>query len=566
MVNMRLTMAKIVALGLGAILALGVTLLALLYTGLKSVEAPLDNLTRLSKSNTAITPQPMKDVDSRQAEANRVARDLNAQVVALHEANRREMKRVLWQIALFIVAASGITVFVIGVVTRPVRMLKDAAEAIRRGEFGHRIEPHGQGELRYLAEDINRIVSQLETASATRGDLQRMTARLRQESAERRRAEEGHRKLQAEARKSAGDWLHTFDALQFPIFILDLGGTAFQANRAASELSGLALEEMYRRPIASLGSGGLWSKAGQLAATIRDTRKPISVEAQDAVSGRTWEVTANMFTEPGIDEPRILIVIREITQMMKLQESLRRTATMSAMGSLVAGVAHEVRNPIFGISSTLDAMEARLGTRPEYENYVRILRGELDRISRLMRDLLEYGKPFEFRLSPHPIAKVIEQAVDACSPQAKAAGVEIRVDIRNGSPQVRMDPDRLRIVFRNLLENAVQHSPSGGNVSVEVRQNHDSDRTWVACVVRDSGTGFPAEALGRAFEPFFTLRKGGTGLGLAIAQRTVEEHGGEISADNRSKGGAVVRVRLPIVSDSPGTGERADGLQNLGSR
>src|SRR2546429_3296242 len=566
MVNMRLTMAKIVALGLGAILALGVTLLALLYTGLKSVEAPLDNLTRLSKSNTAITPQPMKDVDSRQAEANRVARDLNAQVVALHEANRREMKRVLWQIALFIVAASGITVFVIGVVTRPVRMLKDAAEAIRRGEFGHRIEPHGQGELRYLAEDINRIVSQLETASATRGDLQRMTARLRQESAERRRAEEGHRKLQAEARKSAGDWLHTFDALQFPIFILDLGGAAFQANRAASELSGLALEEMYRRPIASLGSGGLWSKAGQLAATIRDTRKPISVEAQDAGSGRTWEVTANMFTEPGIDEPRILIVIREITQMMKLQESLRRTATMSAMGSLVAGVAHEVRNPIFGISSTLDAMEARLGTRPEYENYVRILRGELDRISRLMRDLLEYGKPFESHLLPHPIAKVVEQAVDACSTQAKAAGVEIRVDIRNGSPQVRMDPDRLRIVFRNLLENAVQHSPPGGNVSVEVRQNHDSDGMWVDCVVKDSGTGFPPEALGRVFEPFFTLRKGGTGLGLAIAQRTVEEHGGEISADNRSKGGAVVRVHLPIVSDAPGTGERADELQNLGSR
>ena len=563
---MRFTMAKIVALGLGAILALGVTLLALLYTGLKSVEAPLDNLTRLSKSNTATTPEPMKDEDGRQAEANRVARDLNAEVVALREANRREMERVLWQIALFIVAASGITVFVIGVVTRPVKMLKDAAEAIRRGEFGHRIEPHGQGELRYLAEDINRIVSQLETASATRGDLQRMTARLRQESAERRRAVEGHRKLQAEARKSAGDWLHTFDALQFPIFILDLGGAAFQANRAASELSGLALEEMYRRPIASLGSGGLWSKAGQLAAAIRDTREPISVEAQDAGSGRTWEVTANMFTEPGIDEPRILIVIREITQMMKLQESLRRTATMSAMGSLVAGVAHEVRNPIFGISSTLDAMEARLGTRPEYENYVRILRGELDRISRLMRDLLEYGKPFEFRLSPHPIAKVIEQAVDACSPQAKAAGVEIRVDMRNGSPQVRMDPDRLRIVFRNLLENAVQHSPPGGNVSVEVRQNHDSDGMWVACVVQDSGTGFPPEALGRVFEPFFTLRKGGTGLGLAIAQRTVEEHGGEISADNRSKGGAVVRVHLPIVSDAPGTGERADELQNLGSR
>src|SRR2546430_5933867 len=386
MVNMRLTMAKIVALGLGAILALGVTLLALLYTGLKSVEAPLDNLTRLSKSNTATTPEPMKDEDGRQAEANRVARDLNAEVVALREANRREMERVLWQIALFIVAASGITVFVIGVVTRPVRMLKDAAEAIRRSEFGHRIEPYGQGELRYLAEDINRIVSQLETASDTRGDLQRMTARLRQESAERRRAEEGHRKLQAEARKSAGDWLHTFDALQFPIFILDLGGTAFQANRAASELSGLALEEMYRRPIASLGSGGLWSKAGQLAATIRDTRKPISVEAQDAGSGRTWEVTANMFTEPGIDEPRILIVIREITQMMKLQELLRRTATMSAMGSLVAAGGPEGGEPIIVTPFSPGGAGARPGAGQGDEKNNRVLRGGVESRTSVQRE------------------------------------------------------------------------------------------------------------------------------------------------------------------------------------
>ncbi len=354
--------------------------------------------------------------------------------------------------------------------------------------------------------------------------------------------------------------------MQFPIFILELGGRVFQANRAAAELSRVALEEMYRRPIDSLGSGGLWSKAGELAAAIRDTREPTSAEAQDAASGRTWEVTANLFTEPGIDEPRILIVIREITQLLKLQESLRRTATMSAMGSLVAGVAHEVRNPIFGISSTLDVMEARLGARQKYESYVRILRGELDRLSRLMRDLLEYGKPFESRLSPKPIGDVIEQAVGACAAQAKAAGVELRVSTRNGSLQVRMDPDRLRIVFRNLLENAVQHSPPGRSVLDEVRQNHDSDGAWVACELLDSGTGFPPEALGRAFEPFFTLRKGGTRLGLAIAQRIVEELGGEISVGNRPEGGAVVRVRMPMASASPETGKQADELQNLSRR
>ncbi len=184
---MRFTMARIVVLGLGAILALGVTLFVLLYTGLKSIEAPLDKLTQLSQPHTVTAPQPMKarGVESREAESNRAPRELSARVAAVREANLRVMELVLWLIVLFL-AAAGITYLVIWLVTRSVKLLKDAAEAIRRGEFGHRIETHGPGELGYLAEDINRIVSQLEATSVTRGNLQRISARLRQESAERR--------------------------------------------------------------------------------------------------------------------------------------------------------------------------------------------------------------------------------------------------------------------------------------------------------------------------------------------------------------------------------------------
>ncbi len=129
-----------------------------------------------------------------------------------------------------------------------------------------------------------------------------------------------------------------------------------------------------------------------------------------------------------------------------------------------------------------------------------------------------------------------------------------------------MDPDRLRTVFRNLLENAVQHSPAGSRVSVEVTNGDGPKRNFVTCVFRDSGAGFPKEALGKIFEPFFTLRKGGTGLGLAIAQRIVEEHGGEIGACNRPVGGAMVTVRLPVVRSVHGTEEGDSELQDAGGR
>jgi PAS domain S-box-containing protein len=248
----------------------------------------------------------------------------------------------------------------------------------------------------------------------------------------------------------------------------------------------------------------------------------------------------------------VLATLQDVTErkraeqeQARLEAALRRSEVMSVLGSLVVGVAHEVRNPLFGISATLDAFEARFAPNPAYEEYFKVLRREVQRMNQLTRDLLEYGKPRSVALAPGSIQDVIADAVNACVPLARETGVHVVTHVREEGWAVRMDPPRLREVFENLIQNAIQHSPRGTRVVVEAVEVRADERTWVHSAVKDSGSGFRPEDLPRIFEPFFTRRPGGTGLGLCIAQRIVEEHGGTISAHNDVAGGARVEVRLP---------------------
>jgi PAS domain S-box-containing protein len=238
-------------------------------------------------------------------------------------------------------------------------------------------------------------------------------------------------------------------------------------------------------------------------------------------------------------------IARDISQRMQAEQELRRSHTMAALGSLVAGVAHEVRNPLFGISSTLDAFEARFGGKHDHRSYVAVLRQQLDRLTSLMNDLLEYAKPTRLELQHGRLEDVVAHAKDACAPLKEGAAVTIDARFAPDLPPLRMDPRRLGQVFRNLLENALQHSPAGGRVRLEARRVQLQGAAWVECSVEDDGPGFQGEDLPHLFEPFFTRRHGGTGLGLSIVQRIVSDHGGSIAASNSKAGGARVTLWLP---------------------
>ena len=230
-------------------------------------------------------------------------------------------------------------------------------------------------------------------------------------------------------------------------------------------------------------------------------------------------------------------------EQARLQRELRQSAVLSAMGTLVAGVAHEVRNPLFGMSATLDAFEARFGRQPGHERYLAVLRQELDNVSRLMKDLLDYGRPASPNPEPVDLERVTQDAITASLPLAAGCRVRIEVQAAPNLPHPWADAAMMRQVLVNLIENAVQHSPSDGVVVVKLEREPNGQ---AVIQVLDSGSGFRSEDLPRVFDPFFSRRQGGTGLGLSIVRRLVESFGGEIVADNRMPGGARVTVRLPV--------------------
>jgi signal transduction histidine kinase len=176
---------------------------------------------------------------------------------------------------------------------------------------------------------------------------------------------------------------------------------------------------------------------------------------------------------------------------------------------------------------------------------VTALRESAERIASLVNDLRDYGEPRTLNPEPHLVRALVESAVASCEKLAADRSCRVSVEFEDPSLLLPLNGRRMHQVFRNLLENALLHSPAGATVRVAARRTTADGFDWWTFAVEDSGSGFDAETLSRAFEPFFTRRKGGTGLGLSIVKRVVEEHGGSVEAANRPEGGACVTVRLP---------------------
>ena len=362
---------------------------------------------------------------------------------------------------------------------------------------------------------------------------------------ERKLLDEKQLSMHASLQQSAMEWRQTFNAIDFPVLIVDLEGHIHRLNHATEEIVGLETEQILGRNILEFGQRQPWKKAAELLNEIRGTEGPRSAEVVDTATGKTWVITLFLIHEFGSAGERVILIAQDITKRTQLEASLRQGEMMSLLGSLVAGVAHEVRNPLFGISSILDAFETRFSDRTEYLKYTNVLRDEVGRLTNLMEELLEYGKPFRGDLYPAPVDEVIAKSLRSCLPAAEVAKVTLVNNVSEPLPKLMIDRRRLSKVFVNLIENAIQHSPFGATVSVEAARITDGGQSWIDCSVRDAGPGILDEDKAKIFEPFFSKRRGGTGLGLAIAKRIMEEHEGKLIAANNPAGGACMTARFP---------------------
>ncbi len=361
---------------------------------------------------------------------------------------------------------------------------------------------------------------------------------------ERKKAETEQARLETALRAAASDWKSTFDAVDVLVVVLDAEGRVNRLNRAAVELAGSTYAQQVGRPLAELGRGEPWTTAAALSGRLAQAGSRIAEVARDPTTGRVWGITVTRFASPEGGEERSVIVARDITAVVRLEESLRRKEHMSAMGALVAAVAHEVRNPLFGISSTIDAFEARFGDAEKHQRYLTTLRTQVERLRQLMSDLLEYGKPLSGEARPENLAGVVAEAVRSCDLLARRHEVAVEDKTPSDLPPVSVDRRRMVQVFQNVLQNAIEHAGPGGRVWVEAQALGDQEDERIRVAIRDSGPGFQEADLPRVFEPFFTRRRGGTGLGLSIVQRIVEQNGGRVSARNHPEGGSLVSIEI----------------------
>jgi PAS domain S-box-containing protein len=356
------------------------------------------------------------------------------------------------------------------------------------------------------------------------------------------------RRLEADVGRAAFEWREAFDGLPLGVVVVDAEGRIVRANRTAVDHSGRGRwSDLIETPLAALGPGEPWGTLGEIVGSLRDGGAPAAREVFDPVTRLTWVVSARSLASEGGGARRAVLNFQDVTETVRLKEQLRQSETMAEIGSIVAGVAHEVRNPLFSISATLDAFESRFGKTEGFERYLSVLRGEIARLTTLMRDLLDFGRPTRPDFSECRMEEVVEAAVSGCAPLARRKSVQVVWPHDTAAPIVLADRARVSQVLRNLIENAVHFSPPGGRVDVSLGPVEAAEGAWVECAVKDSGPGFDAADLPRLFEPFFTRRRGGTGLGLSIVKRIVYDHGGEVSAENHEQGGAVVRVRFRAV-------------------
>ncbi len=253
-----------------------------------------------------------------------------------------------------------------------------------------------------------------------------------------------------------------------------------------------------------------------------------------------------------------IVLLRDIKHRRELEEDLKRADRLALVGTLAAGLAHEIRNPLGGIKGAAQLLRRSIEGNASVRDFTEIVIREVDRVNQLIEQLLDLSRPAQLSLAPVNIHEILEQVVLLESQTLGDREIAIRKRFDPSLPPIRGDRAQLTQVFLNLVKNAFQAMEKGGALTVTTRLETDyrvhapglgpNRLIWVD--IADQGGGIREEDLPHIFSPFFTTKAGGTGLGLATCYRIIKEHGGTIRVESAEGKGSTFKVSLVVADPS----------------
>jgi two-component system sensor histidine kinase HydH len=331
------------------------------------------------------------------------------------------------------------------------------------------------------------------------------------------------------------------------LITVDTNGRIVSTNRKASRLLESDMRQVQGRPFESL----IPSQSLNLNEVIEQGKGIIEKEI-DCPSGRGGTVPLSVSVTPLKDSDGgnmgAVIILMDLREIRELQEKVRRSERLAALGRLASGVAHEIRNPLSSIKGFAQYFRDKFEVGTEDRSYADIMIQEVERLNRVITQLLDFGRPKELRLELYPLSQILEHPVQLIRADLNKRRIQL-TESPCPEGEIKVDLDQITQALLNILLNAMESMERGGALRVEMVKQ--PERGGVEIWISDSGPGIRQENLSRIFDPFFSTKKKGTGLGLAITANIIEAHGGEILVESKEGMGTTFKIFLPYPKQHP---------------
>jgi two-component system, sporulation sensor kinase E len=351
-----------------------------------------------------------------------------------------------------------------------------------------------------------------------------------------------------------------FQSIQEGILVVSSEGDLDYANRAAEQFLGFTLDSERGRPVSRYLGEVDWDRI--LSLDTQEWSKLVSREIEITYPVQrflTFYVVP--MHQDAADSRGALVILRDVTHEREQEASARESERINAVKLLAAGVAHEIGNPLNALNIHLQLLDREIGNLREdaaegaatsaddlngLHELTEVARTEVARLDQIITQFLQAIRPTRPELMPNRIEMLLEETLALLKQEVQDRNISIEIDRPDSLPQIKVDGDQIKQVFFNVIRNAFQAMPDGGQLKILLFTNDE----YLGISFRDSGIGIRREEFSRIFEPYHSTKSSGSGLGLMIVQRIVQEHGGQIEVMSKPDTGTGFTVLLPLAERS----------------